>query len=173
MTSEFWSPFFFAVIVRSKQGSLKFWKSKKKTSYDLTNSCGCVFNIWHHIGHCGSSEPQVDEDVARVLRECVANGKPIGLCCIAPIVAALVLAKEDGMSLKMTLGRRSGEGWPYAATIDKAVEFGITHVEMDVDEVSDSFFYLEICMILQSLVRERTPDGVGILHKFCCHKLFW
>ena len=127
---------------------------------------GCVFNIWYHIGHCGSSEPQVDEDVARVLRECVANGKPIGLCCIAPIVAALVLAKEDGMSLKMTLGRRSGEGWPYAATIDKAVEFGITHVEMDVDEVSDSFFYLEICMILQSLVREQTPDGVGILHMY-------
>ena len=58
------------------------------------------------------------------------------------------------MSLKMTLGRRSGEGWPYAATIDKAVEFGITHVEMDVEEVSDSFFYLEntMCMtvILQS-----------------------
>ena len=51
------------------------------------------------------------------------------------------------MSLKMTLGRRSGEGWPYAATIDKAVEFGITHVEMDVNEVSDSFFYLEIYMI--------------------------
>jgi len=82
-----------------------------------------------------SSEPQVDEDVARILRECVANSKPMGLCCIAPILAALVLAKEDGLSLKMTLGRRTGEGWPYAATIDKAVEFGITHVEMDVEEV--------------------------------------
>lgn len=82
-----------------------------------------------------SSEPQVDEDVARILRECVANNKPMGLCCIAPILAALVLAKEDGLSLKMTLGRRTGEGWPYAATIDKAVEFGITHVEMDVEEV--------------------------------------
>lgn len=35
----------------------------------------------------------------------------------------------------MTLGRRSGEGWPYAATIDKAVEFGVTHEEMDVEEV--------------------------------------
>ena len=83
-----------------------------------------------------SSEPEVDEDVARILRECVANGKPIGLCCIAPILAALVLAKEDGMSLKMTLGRRTGEGWPYAATIDKAVEFGVTHEEMDVEDVS-------------------------------------
>lgn len=82
-----------------------------------------------------SSEPQVDEDVARILRECVANGKPMGLCCIAPILAALVLAKEDGMSLKMTLGRRTGEGWPYAATIDKAVEFGVTHEEKDVEEV--------------------------------------
>jgi len=82
-----------------------------------------------------SSEPEVDEDVARILRECVANGKPIGLCCIAPILAALVLAKEDGMSLKMTLGRRTGEGWPYAATIDKAVEFGVTHEEMDVEDI--------------------------------------
>ena len=66
------------------------------------------------------------------------------------------------MSLKMTLGRRSGEGWPYAATIDKAVEFGITHVEMDVDEVSDSFFYLEICMILQSLLEIRHQMAMSI-----------
>ena len=35
----------------------------------------------------------------------------------------------------MTLGKRSGEGWPYAATIDKAIEFGAEHVEMDVDQI--------------------------------------
>ena len=65
------------------------------------------------------------------------------------------------MSLKMTLGRRSGEGWPYAATIDKAVEFGITHVEMDVDEVSDSFFYLEIHTCMYILFKEIFNRGVA------------
>ncbi len=82
-----------------------------------------------------SAEPQVDEEVARVLREFTAAGKPIGLCCIAPILAALVLAKDDGVKVKITLGKRAGEGWPYAATIDKAIEFGADHVEMGVDEV--------------------------------------
>ena len=46
-----------------------------------------------------SSEPTVDENVARVLRDFVSAGKPIGLCCIAPILAAMVLAKEDGIKV--------------------------------------------------------------------------
>lgn len=82
-----------------------------------------------------SAEPAVDEDVARVIREFVAAGKPLGLCCIAPILVALVLCKEDGVKVKMTLGKRTGEGWPYAATIDKAIEFGADHHEMNVDEI--------------------------------------
>ena len=63
--------------------------------------------------------------MARVLREFHSAGKPIALCCIAPIVAALVLAKEDGKKIKITLGQRSGEGWPYAQTIGKS--FFIDH----------------------------------------------
>lgn len=39
------------------------------------------------------------------------------------------------MQIKITLGKKAGEGWPYAATISKAVEFGAEHVEMGVDEV--------------------------------------
>ena len=82
-----------------------------------------------------SAEPEVDAEVARVLREFVAAGKPLGLCCIAPILVALVLAKEDGANVKLTLGKRTGEGWPYAATIDKAVELGVDHVEMEVNQI--------------------------------------
>ena len=48
---------------------------------------------------------------------------------------ALVLSKEDGKAIKLTLGQRTGEGWPYAATIDKAKEFGAEVVEMNVDEI--------------------------------------
>lgn len=82
-----------------------------------------------------SPEPTVDAEVARVLRDFVAAGKPIGLCCIAPILAALILAKEDGIPIKITLGLKAGEGWPYAATIDKAIEFGVQHEEKAVDEI--------------------------------------
>jgi len=82
-----------------------------------------------------SAEPSVDGEVARVIRECLEAAKPMALCCIAPILLALVLCKEDGKSIKLTLGQRTGEGWPYAATIDKAKEFGADVVEMNVDEV--------------------------------------
>ena len=69
----------------------------------------------------------MDGEMARVLREFHTAGKPIALCCIAPIVAALVLAKEDGKKIKITLGQRSGDGWPYAQTIGKSI-LNITHI---------------------------------------------
>ena len=43
-----------------------------------------------------SAEPSVDGEVARVIRECLEAAKPMALCCIAPILLALVLCKEDG-----------------------------------------------------------------------------
>ena len=82
-----------------------------------------------------SAEPAVEDEMARVIRQFIDAGKPIGLCCIAPIIAAIVLSKEDNKKVKMTLGKRSGEGWPYAATIDKAIEFGVEHEEKNVNEI--------------------------------------
>ena len=52
-----------------------------------------------------SAEPSVDPEVARVLRQCLEAGKPMALCCIAPILLALVLSKEDGKAIKLTLGQ--------------------------------------------------------------------
>ena len=82
-----------------------------------------------------SAEPSVDPTVAKVIRECAEAGKPMAFCCIAPILLALVLCKEDGKKVKLTLGMKSGKGWPYAATIDKAEEFGAEVVEMSVEDV--------------------------------------
>ena len=93
----------------------------------------CTFGV--------SSEPTVNKDVERVLLEFHAAGKPIGMCCIAPIIAAMVFGKRDGEKVRLTLGRRTvadGEtgGWPYAEpTIDKAIEMGADMVECSVDEV--------------------------------------
>ena len=90
-----------------------------------------------------STDPEINKDVERVLLEFHTAGKPIGMCCISPIIAAMLFSKGDWEKkgpVKLTLGRRSvveGEtgNWPYAETIEKAVEMGAEVVECGVDEV--------------------------------------
>ncbi len=69
------------------------------------------------------AECSVDADVARVLRDFHANRKVIGLCCIAPVLAAKVI---PGVSV--TVGGESGELWPYAGTAAAIKAMGATHV---------------------------------------------
>ncbi len=56
----------------------------------------------------------VDPEVARVLKEFHGAGKPLALCCIAPVVAAKVLGE-----VKLTMGKK-GDKWPYGDAIDAA-----------------------------------------------------
>ena len=90
-----------------------------------------------------SENPEINTEVERVLTDFHSAGKPIGMCCISPIIAAMLFSKGDWEKkgpVKLTLGRRSpveGEtgAWPYAATIDKAAEMGADVVECGVNEV--------------------------------------
>ncbi|KAK3874871.1 hypothetical protein Pcinc_020191 [Petrolisthes cinctipes] len=77
----------------------------------------------------------VNSEVERVIKDFHGAKKPIGLCCIAPIVAAKVLG-SSGVTL--TLGKADdGSGkWPYAGSIDVAKGFGANAVEKSVDEVA-------------------------------------
>jgi enhancing lycopene biosynthesis protein 2 len=60
-------------------------------------------------------------------------GKPIALCCIAPILAAKVFGSEG---VQLTLGRKGDESkWPYGGALDAASVLGAKVVEKDVDEV--------------------------------------
>jgi enhancing lycopene biosynthesis protein 2 len=49
----------------------------------------CTFGV--------SSDPAVDDEVARVLRQFRDEKKPIGMCCISPIIAAMLFAGKDGI----------------------------------------------------------------------------
>eukprot|EP00095_Tigriopus_kingsejongensis_P011088 maker-scaffold545_size140784-snap-gene-0.22 protein:Tk11088 transcript:maker-scaffold545_size140784-snap-gene-0.22-mRNA-1 annotation:"es1 protein mitochondrial-like" len=80
-----------------------------------------------------SDSPTLDPDVERVLLEFHSAQKPIGLCCIAPALAAMTFGNK-GIKVKLTLGQE-GEGWPYGGTIAKAKGFGVEVVEMGVDEI--------------------------------------
>lgn len=77
----------------------------------------------------------VKEDVAAVLKDFHKAQKHIGLCCIAPILAAKVFGEgSSGPGLKLTLGRK-GDDWPYNGSIDAAASFGNKMVDCDIDGV--------------------------------------
>nr|XP_055169719.1 glutamine amidotransferase-like class 1 domain-containing protein 3, mitochondrial [Nyctereutes procyonoides] len=76
---------------------------------------------------------RVHEDVERVLKEFHKAGKPIGLCCIASVLAAKVLH-----GVEVTVGHEQEEGgkWPYAGTVEAIKALGAKHC---VKEVTISF----------------------------------
>eukprot|EP00049_Salpingoeca_infusionum_P014783 m.280829 g.280829 ORF g.280829 m.280829 type:complete len:257 (-) comp15751_c0_seq1:4034-4804(-) len=77
------------------------------------------------------AEMKVDESVEAVLKAFHDAKKPIGLCCIAPVLAAKVL------KCKVTVGSdvEGTDRWPYAGTAKAIVDMGAEHEVMDVDGV--------------------------------------
>lgn len=66
------------------------------------------------------AKAKVQPDVARLLRDCHAAGKPLGLACIAPVLAAAVFG-YDGRRPRLTIGTD-------AATADAITQMGGQHV---------------------------------------------
>ncbi|KAF3815591.1 hypothetical protein GH733_016864 [Mirounga leonina] len=95
----------------------------------------CVLELWAVRSEDASSrgrstfavdgkDCKVHEDVERVLKEFHKAGKPIGLCCIAPVLAARVLR-----GVEVTVGHEQEEGgkWPYAGTAEAIKALGAKH----------------------------------------------
>ncbi|XP_044159684.1 glutamine amidotransferase-like class 1 domain-containing protein 3A, mitochondrial [Bufo gargarizans] len=74
---------------------------------------------------------QVQGDVQRVLQEFRKAKKPIGLCCIAPVLAAKVIP-----GVEVTVGQEEEQGgkWPYAGTVKAIQALGGKHCPKEVHE---------------------------------------
>lgn len=74
---------------------------------------------------------KVIPDVERVLKEFHEAKKPVGLCCIAPVLAAKVIP-----GCEVTVGSDEEEGgkWPYAGTAGAIEKLGAKHVKKAVTE---------------------------------------
>ncbi|CAI9718577.1 Hypothetical predicted protein [Octopus vulgaris] len=71
---------------------------------------------------------KVIADVERILKEFHEAKKPVGLCCIAPVLAAKVIP-----GCEVTVGSdKEDERWPYARTTKDIKELGATHINKDV-----------------------------------------
>ncbi|XP_043204041.1 glutamine amidotransferase-like class 1 domain-containing protein 3A, mitochondrial isoform X1 [Amphibalanus amphitrite] len=71
----------------------------------------------------------VQPEAERVLKEFHAAGRPVALCCIAPVLAARLVP-----GARVTLGA-SGPQWPYAGSQEAASGWGADVQQCQVDEV--------------------------------------
>lgn len=79
------------------------------------------------------ADMSVDAEVERVIKDFHIAGKPMALCCIAPIVAAKVLGKTGPT---LTLGNCGPEDqWPYQGAINAAKSFGANMELKNIDEI--------------------------------------
>ncbi|XP_069049652.1 glutamine amidotransferase-like class 1 domain-containing protein 3, mitochondrial [Lepisosteus oculatus] len=69
--------------------------------------------------------------VETAVRAFHSAGKPLGLCCISPVLAAKILP-----GCEVTVGHdKESDKWPYAGTAAAVKEMGCKHVNRDVGEV--------------------------------------
>ncbi|XP_003463997.1 glutamine amidotransferase-like class 1 domain-containing protein 3, mitochondrial isoform X1 [Cavia porcellus] len=105
---------------------------------------------------------RVNEDVARVLKEFHGAGKPIGLCCIAPVLAAKVLR-----GVEVTVGHEQEEGgkWPYAGTAEAIKALGAKHCVKGVTEahVDQKNKVVTTPAFMCDTALHHIHDGIGVM----------
>jgi len=122
-----------ARIARGKVHPLEDLTPEQAVAVIIPGGFGAAKNLSNFA--TGGDSIEVEPQTKRVIQEFHSAGKPIGLCCIAPILAAAVLGDK---AIKITLGKKgSEEDWPYSGTIDKATELGCQVVECSVEEVCE------------------------------------
>ena len=92
---------------------------------------GAAKNLCNHATEAQGDKSKlvVDGDLEVALKAFHAAKKPIGLCCIAPVIASAVL------NAKVTVGKAEGDQWPYGGTVGAIEAYGGKHEEHDIDGV--------------------------------------
>ncbi|XP_062060523.1 LOW QUALITY PROTEIN: glutamine amidotransferase-like class 1 domain-containing protein 3, mitochondrial [Lepus europaeus] len=107
---------------------------------------------------------KVHRDVERVLKEFHGAGKPIGLCCIAPVLAAKVLR-----GVEVTVGHEQEEGgkWPHAGTAEAVKALGAKHCVKDVTEahVDGKNKVVTTPAFMGEAALHHIHDGIGLMVK--------
>ncbi|XP_048370792.1 glutamine amidotransferase-like class 1 domain-containing protein 3, mitochondrial [Sphaerodactylus townsendi] len=118
-----------ARIARGNVKDLATLKVKELDALIIPGGFGVAKNLcsWAVDGkNCKVSKPV--EDTIKAFH---SAKKPIGLCCISPVLAAKIIP-----GCEVTVGHDAEcEKWPYAKTAEGLKELGCKHVNKNVDEV--------------------------------------
>ena len=75
------------------------------------------------------ADMKVIPEVERVLKEFHAAKKPIGFACIAPILGSRVFPGAE-----LTVGKKTGDDWPYQGTAEACEKMGAKIIEKEKDQ---------------------------------------
>jgi len=78
----------------------------------------------------GAEKLDIDADVTRAVNAFVAAKKPLGLVCIAPVIAAKLI---PGVTVTLG-GETESPEWPFASAAAAVKKLGATHVETSIEE---------------------------------------
>lgn len=112
---------------------------------------------WATKGKDCCVKPQVE----KVIKGFHAAGKPIAMCCIAPVLAAKVLP-----GCEVTVGQDcESDKWPYAGTAKALGELGCKHVNKDVKEahVDKKNKLVTTSAFMCNAPVHEVFDGVGVM----------
>ncbi|KAM9470834.1 glutamine amidotransferase-like class 1 domain-containing protein 3, mitochondrial [Clarias gariepinus] len=99
--------------------------------------------------------------VEKVIESFHQAGKPLGMCCISPVLAAKTLA-----GCELTVGHDTKcEKWPYADTAKTMVEMGSKHVNKNVGEVhvDKKNKLVTSCAFMCNAPLHEVYDGLGVM----------
>ncbi|CAH1400701.1 unnamed protein product [Nezara viridula] len=105
----------------------------------------------------------IQPEVEQVMKDFHCAKKPIGLCCISPILAAKLIC-----NVTITLGRNISNGWPHRTAIDDARKLGANVLETDVSEYifdKKNLVFSTPAFMYDGLFHE-IDDGIGAMIKF-------
>ena len=78
------------------------------------------------------SQCEVIPDLKNAIEQFHALKKPIGLCCIAPVLAAVIFKK-----VTLTVGKAEpNDLWPYGGTVSQIQSLGATNIPCEVTEIA-------------------------------------
>ena len=120
-----------ARISRGAISPLGDLKSEDFSALFIPGGFGAAKNLCNHatVAQGDPSKLVVDPDLSKSLTAFQQAGKPIGICCIAPVIAASVL------KCKVTVGQAEGDKWPYGGTVGAIENYGGTHEATDIEGV--------------------------------------
>lgn len=116
---------------RIARGSVKKLSTLKVKDFDALIAPG-GFGVAKNLSNFNEkgAEMKVHKEVERVIVEFHKLKKPMGFCCIAPILPAKVLP-----GCEITVGRSSGDKWPYGDTVAALIQMNANVVEVNHDEI--------------------------------------
>ncbi|KAM3836203.1 glutamine amidotransferase-like class 1 domain-containing protein 3, mitochondrial [Diretmus argenteus] len=112
---------------------------------------------WAVKGEQYTIQPQVE----KLIKAFHQAGKPLGMCCISPVLAAKALP-----GCELTVGQdKECERWPHAQTANTMKKMGCKHVNKDVGEahVDVKNKLVTTCAFMCNAPIHEVFDGVGVM----------